>query len=107
MFLQLQLVCLLDYLRDACQLVDKAQLKPVGETLNSVSLDQSNGESSIIKKDKQSGDKKKKNRKVFTEKEGKKGKRVIANNTLVISDALNDQPPSVIFFLQSYVVYKI
>lgn len=74
--------------------------------MNSVSLDLSNGESSIIKKDKQSADKKKKNKKVFTEKEGKKGKRVIANNSLVISDALNDQPPSVIFFLQSNVVYK-
>ena len=94
----MQLVCFLDYLREACQLIDKVKL--IGETSNSNPLDQSIGESSVLKKEKQISDKKKKNKKIFAEKEGKKGKRVISNNAPVLNDVSNDQSQSVIIMLR-------
>ena len=80
------LVCSLDYLREACQLVDKAQTKPIDENSDTATptTDQNGAEMSSAnnRRGKQISDKKKKGKKLLAdkEKELKKGKRLTSNN---------------------------
>jgi ubiquitin carboxyl-terminal hydrolase 1 len=84
------LVCSLDYLREACQLVDKAQNKSLEDNSEAgMNAEQNNTELSVMKRGKQNSEKKKKkkSKKMFAEKEKdvKKGKRGAANATFPTS----------------------
>ena len=74
-------MCFLDYLREACQLVDKVQAKSAVNEISTV--DQQDADSGIAKKGKQISEKKKKGKKMFADKskETKKGsKRSLVEN---------------------------
>ena len=96
------LVCSLDYLREACQLVDKAQNKALDENPEiTATIELNNAESSVIKRGKRNSEKKSK--KIFSEKEKdvKKGKRGTSSgnssfsNTSTNSTCDQDQLPPV------------
>ena len=96
------LVCSLDYLREACQLVDKAQNKPQDENSETgANAEQNITEIGVIKRGKQNSEKKKKGKKIFaeTEKDVTKGKRGNGNNSFSNSPqnsaSDNDQLPTV------------
>lgn len=99
------LVCSLDYLREACQLVDKAQNKSLDESLEiGIPVEQSNIETGVTRRGKQNSDKKKKSKKIFAEKEKdvKKGKRGAGNafsNSPPNSAVEQDQVPTVNLFI--------
>lgn len=77
------LVCALDYLREACQLVDKAQNKSLDENSGSGVNTEQNSTEINIKRGKQNSEKKKKSKKMFSDKEKdlKKGKRGTGNSS--------------------------
>jgi ubiquitin carboxyl-terminal hydrolase 1 len=92
------LVCSLDYLREACQLVDKAQNKPHDENSDiGANAEQSNTDIGVMKRGKQNSEKKKKSKKIFAEKEKdvKKGKRGSGSNSFSHSpqNSASDQDP--------------
>jgi ubiquitin carboxyl-terminal hydrolase 1 len=94
------LVCSLDYLREACQLVDKAQNKSLDENTETGVNAEHSAELSM-KRGKQNSEKKKKSKKMFPDKEKdvKKGKRGVGNssfpNNPINSASDNDQLPTV------------
>lgn len=97
------LVCSLDYLREACQLVDKAQNKSLEENSEAgLNAEQNNTDLSVIKRGKQNSEKKKKSKKMFADKEKdvKKGKRGAGNssfsNSPINSATDHDQLPKVV-----------
>ena len=75
------LVCFLDYLREACQLVDKVQSKVAAAAAVAANAQASAAEiapdslTDAGKRGKQNGEKKKKGRKIFADRDNKKGKR--------------------------------
>ena len=85
------LVCFLDYLREACQLVDKIQAKSISEGATAASgiTDQNAGDSSSLKRGKQNSDKKKKGRKIFADKEKEKDKQKGKRNATITASLAN------------------
>lgn len=91
------LVCFLDYLREACQLVDRVHTTKNASENNAVL---ENGDSATLKRGKQQSEKKKKGKKMFAapdkDKDGKKGKRNLLNSQQVPSPTVQpDQTASV------------
>jgi len=91
------LVCFLDYLREACQLVDKVQTKcAAAENAAGSALADQNDQTSTLKRGKQHSEKKKKGKKMFAEKDkdkdNKKGKRNLLNSQPVASPAVDLNP---------------
>ncbi len=108
----LKLVCFLDYLREACQLVDKAQTKttigeqPSGST--SCTTDSNVGDNNAVKKGKQNLEKKKKGKKIFTDKskESKKGKLLTGSSPLVHGVFPCDNVNSTVFIIFRLYFYE-
>lgn len=93
------LVCFLDYLREACQLVDKVQTKAAAaaaaaeQAAAAPGTTETHSDSNALKAGKPSSDKKKKGRKIFAEKDkdNKKGKR---NAPPLTSVTIEIEPPT-------------
>lgn len=93
-------MCFLDYLREACQLVDKVQTKSAAAENPPVPacVDENDSASTVVKKGKQAAEKKKKTKKIFAEK-AKKGKRVSGvepkSADAVLPNNVADEPQTV------------